>query len=188
MRRLGVWPGVRAAMTARLFVDHTWDGERLDPSQIAFVNVDIGKQAWELRIDAPFYGDPPPTAPPGPTPRLWESEVVELFVVGDGVSKQPRYTEIELGPHGHHLVLQFEGVRQVIAQGLPIEFEACVSGARWLGLAKIPAEFLPHGPWRINAYAAHGVGNRRRHFAMIPVPGPAPDFHNPFVFVPLVDE
>ncbi len=30
---------------------------------------------------------------------------------------------------------------------------------------------------RANLYAIHGVGTARRHLAMTPVPGEAPDFH-----------
>jgi len=94
-----------------------WNGTPIGPAD----HIDV---AWtdqgaiiELRVTAPFYGDPPaPSAPIGPTDRLWEHEVVEVFIAGpDG-----RYTEIELAPSGHHLVLQLDGVRQPVATCIPI--------------------------------------------------------------------
>jgi hypothetical protein len=130
--------------------------------------------AWlAVEVEAPFHGDPPPTAPPGATDRLWEHEVVELFLVG----ADERYLEVELGPHGHHLVLRLRGRRRVEEQGLAIEFAARRSGMRWSGRALVPAAWLPPGLARCNAYAIHGLGAERRHLAAFPVPGPEPDFH-----------
>src|SRR5690606_32296345 len=124
-------------------------------------------------------GDPPPAGPPGPTDRLWEHEVVELFVLGDG----ERYTEIELGPHGHHLVLQLDGVRRPVRARVPIASEAAITGDRWRGVAHVDGRWFPT-PRRWNAYAVHGRGDDRQHLAAVPVPGPAPDFHRLACFAP----
>ena len=126
-----------------------------------------------VEVEAAFHGDAPPPGPPGPAERLWEHEVVELFLLGDG----ERYLEIELGPHGHHLVLRLEGRRRVVEQGLAIAYEARREGAAWSGRARLPAAWLPPGLARCNAYAIHGTGAARRHLAAFPVPGPEPDFH-----------
>ena len=37
-----------------------------------------------------------------------------------------RYIEIELGPHGHHIVLLLDGVRNAVAKLLPIQYEATI--------------------------------------------------------------
>jgi len=168
-----------------LWIARTWEGAELPMAhraRLALVRQDSG---LELTVEAPFHGDPPPPARPGPTDRLWEFEVVELFLAGPGPAAAVPYTEIELSPHGHHLVLRFLGVRNAIERALPLEFAAHREGARWHGRAWVPATYLPPAPWRVNAYALHGSGPARRHLAAHPVPGPHPDFHRPECFVPV---
>ena len=159
-------------------VGHTWDGEPLPAAQRAHVRLLLGAQELALTVAAPFHGDPPPPGKPGATPALWEHEVVELFLVADAPGP-PTYTEIELSPWGHHLVLQLHGVRRVVASGLPLEFRSRRSGDRWVGAARLPLELLPPAPWRANAFAIHGPKEARRYLAATPLPGPAPDFHQP---------
>jgi len=100
---------------------------------------------------------------------------VELFIYGD----DDQYTEIELAPSGHHLVLQLDGIRRAVATQLPIEYDATVHGDRWTGTAKIDKSLLPDGPHRWNATAIHGSGEERRYLSWLPLPGEAPDFHQP---------
>lgn len=146
----------------------------------ATVLVERGAQGLAIRVDAPFHGDVPPAGPPGPTPGLWAFEVVELFVAGPGQD----YLEIELGPHGHHLVLWLEGVRNPVRERLPLELAVERSGARWRAVARTgPQVTLPDAPWRLNAYAIHGGPETRRWLACAPVPGERPDFHRPDRFV-----
>jgi hypothetical protein len=163
-------------MSARTIeVGYTWNGEAVPPSERVVLTLSDRGEHVALAVDAPFHSDPPPPGPPGPTDGLWEHEVVELFVAGPG----PRYVEIELGPHGHHLVLRLDGVRNAVARCLPLAFAARISGDRWHGEALIPRSWLPAGPHRVNAYAIHGVGSGRRYLAATPLPGPKPDFHQP---------
>ena len=152
-------------------VEHTWDGRPID--RAATLTARRAAGVLEITVDAIYRGDPPPPGPAGPTWGLWDYEVVELFVLGPG----ERYTEIELGPHGHHLVLRLEGRRSAVARELPLDFEATISGGRWRGRARLDAALLPPGPHRANAYAIYGVGAARRYLAWAPAPGPAPDFH-----------
>lgn len=132
---------------------------------------------WEARtlaieVDAPFHGDPPPTSW-----RLWEHEVVELFVCSGEA-----YTEIELNPFGDHLVLRFQGYRNRTELKLPIEYSSKVEGGRWRGVAEVKLRHLPPQPWTVNAYAIHGTP--RRHLAWAPGEG-EPDFHQVGSFRPL---
>lgn len=157
-----------------LRIDQTWDGTPISPDAVV---------TWEIRdegthiglvVHSPFYGDPPaPDAPPGPTAALWEQEVVELFIAGPGT----HYTEIELGPHGHHLVLRLDGIRNIVEQMLPLTFQAKIDHGRWIGTASIPRENLPAGPHRVGAFAIHGSGSERRYLSMVTLPGDQPDFH-----------
>jgi hypothetical protein len=115
-------------------------------------------------------------------PGLWNHEVVELFIAGAGAA----YLEVELGPWGHHLVLQLAGVRQPIAQALPMSVSTRRCGDQhWTGEARIPRAWLPAGPHRVNAYWISGVGERRVYGCHEPLPGSHPDFHQPDRFVPV---
>jgi hypothetical protein len=165
----------------RIAVARTWDGLALPADACSALELALDDGGLEIRVDAPFHGDPPPPGPPGPTDGLWEFEVVELFLLG----ADQRYLEVELGPHGHHLVLQLHGPRRVEARGLPLGYTASRVGARWTGRAHVPAAWLPAGLAACNAYAIHGTGAGRRHCAAWPVPGPAPDFHRLERFGPL---
>ena len=137
------------------------------------LHVRVEAEALCVEVDAPFYDDPPPPGPAGPTDRLWEYEVVELFLLG--ASK--KYLELEFGPHGHHLALLLAGRRQVVRSKIPIEYAAAPANGRWRGSAQVHRKWLPQGLERFNAYAIHGTGATRRYLAHFPVPGRAPDFH-----------
>jgi hypothetical protein len=162
-----------------LHVAHTWNGAPLTAAERTTLRLRDGLDALDIEIDAPFAGDP---APPGKgsTPRLWEHEVVELFVFG----ADDRYTEIELGPHGHWLVLRFDGVRSLVDEGHAITFDARIAGERWAGTARVPREILPARPARCNAFRIAGIGTGRRYEALVPVPGDRPDFHRPDIGLP----
>lgn len=165
----------------------TWDGRPADPSEIVDVHLDrLADGSLRILVDAPFHDDPPPPGEPGPTPALWNYEVVELFVAESSDDPDTvRYLEVELSPHGHHLVLRFEGVRRAVEEGLPLKFRARIDRAagRWTGEAEIPSIWLPPRPRRVNAFAIHGVGERRRYLIWSALPvGDAPDFHQPHLF------
>lgn len=168
----------------RLAICRTWDGQPADPGEHAAVDLRLVDGGLVLRVEAPDHGDPRPAGPPGPTPGLWEHEVVELFLCGPG----ERYLEVELGPGGHHLVLLLDGVRQVTDQAMPLDVRWSRTPGRWAAETVLPAAWLPPRPWRANAYAIHGTGPTRRYLACHPVPGLAPDFHQPGAFPPLPHE
>jgi hypothetical protein len=167
-----------------LVVGSTWDGRSIAAEELVRVRLSLTAGDLRIVVSAPFHGDPPPPGVPGPTDRLWEHEVVELFVAGE----DDRYTEVELSPWGHHLVLRLHGVRRVVGVELPLAFRARRCGARWVGVARLDRELLPDPPWRANAYAIHGNGATRRYLAATPMPGERPDFHQPdrFPLLPLV--
>ncbi|MCO4748130.1 MAG: hypothetical protein KC912_25270 [Proteobacteria bacterium] len=157
----------------RLAIDKTWDGHAIPRAEQASVRLYLRPDALIVEVSAPFHRDPKPSAPVGPTWKLWEHEVVELFLVGEN----DRYTEIELGPHGHHLVLRLEGERNIVEQQLPIGFATRIDGTRWTGVARIPLAHLPARPWRGNAFAIHGVGGQRRYLVATALGTAQPDFH-----------
>jgi hypothetical protein len=170
-----------------LRITRAWDGAPAPAAEHVTVTVTELPDGLHLRVDAPAHGDPPPTtgsgepAPVGPTWALWDHEVVELFVLGEG----DHYTELELGPHGHHLLLRRHGRRNLVERMLPVEGAWSASDGRWQAEALLPSEVLPARPWRVNAYAIHGTGAARRYLAWASVPGPQPDFHRLEHFLPL---
>ncbi|MCA9509968.1 MAG: hypothetical protein KC560_04635 [Myxococcales bacterium] len=167
-----------------LDIERTWDGGAALPGER--VRIALSRSArgarddWRIEVDAPFHGDPAPASPPGPTPRLFEHEVVEVFLL----ALPDTYLEVELGPHGHHLVLALEGVRNAVREELAIAYAVAREGARWRGVAVVPGSLVPAGVSHVNAFAIHGAGAARRHLAWRPAAGRAPDFHRLDVFAP----
>ena len=160
----------------RFEVRQSWNGGPLRRNEFARIELRIGAPgggALEVEIEATDYGDPAPATCPGRCDGLWNFEVVELFLLGDG----DRYLELEFGPHGHFLALTLEGRRRIVPSDLAVEFTAERRGPRWHGRARVPLGGLPPGLRAANAYAIHGEGEARRYLAWAPVPGAQPDFH-----------
>jgi hypothetical protein len=178
-------------VTHSLSIERDYRGRTLPPAQHAQIVVQLDAESLTVEVDAPYFGDPAPPGPVGPTDGLWEYEVSELFVA----DAAERYLEIELSPHGHHLVLELQGVRRVTRTRLPIDSQvtlvplpaaadAVVKG-RYRGRARVPARYLPAQPTRANAYLIHGQGSERTYHAHSPPWGERPDFHRLESFVPL---
>lgn len=163
-----------------ILIDHDWRGA---PSRAnEGISIALSRASPDatsdllVQIDAPFHDDVPPASAVGPTPGLWNFEVVELFLLGAGL----RYLELEFGPHGHWLALELEGARNVVRSEISreaVRFETEHSEGRWRGTARVDASLLPAGLDRLNAYAIHGTDLQRRHLAAFASPGPSPDFH-----------
>jgi hypothetical protein len=164
-----------------LRIAHDWQGRALPPEQCAELTLQLGADYLEIAVDAPYFADPAPPGPVGPTDRLWEYEVCELFIADLG----EHYLEVELSPHGHHLVLELRGVRKVVRSGLPIAYQVTCSRGRYQGRARVPRSYLPEGAARANAYLIHGAASARSYYAHSPPRGEAPDFHRLASFVPL---
>ncbi|MFT7517904.1 MAG: hypothetical protein ACI9MC_000028 [Kiritimatiellia bacterium] len=152
-----------------------WNGAKARTDERVTVILELDSDFLCVRVRATHFADPLPAGPVGPTWRLWEYEVVEVFIAGQG--DPAPYLEVELGPAGHYLVLWLEGRRNVVRHSLIFEYNASISAGVWSGCARIPWAWLPPGPHTLNAYCIHGVGPARRHLAWSPVPGEAPDFH-----------
>ena len=167
-----------------LSIASSWDGAPLAEPEIARIRVaEATGGGLLLEVAAPFRGDRRPAAFPGPTDRLYEFEVVELFVAS--AADPARYLEVELSPHGHHFVLRFEGVRNAVEKALQIPYAATIEGSSWRGWAFLAAELVPEGDLLANGFAIFGPADARRHLAAFPLPGERPNFHQPAAFPPL---
>ena len=157
-------------------IEAEWNGTAISARHWITVHLLYKVDHLEVRVSAPYYGDPTaPSTPIGPTDQLWEHEVVEIFIYGD----KGKYLEVELAPSGHHLVLQLQGIRNVVASKLPLDFTATIHGDRWTGTARIDKDDLPGTPRRWNVTAIHGSKDERRYLSWNVLPGEAPDFHQP---------
>jgi len=85
--------------------------------------------------------------------------------------------EVELGAGGHFLVLEFDAPRRRANEHAelapPISFRE--DAERWHATLRLPLALVPPGLCALNAFAIAGGG----FFAHHPVPGAAPDFHQP---------
>lgn len=204
-------------------ISRRWDGSGLPPHEHVRLRVSIesdlpeapGEDCLVVAVESPFYNDPRPH-PDSATHHLhheqthvtdgkgclnfeglWKFEVVELFIKG----RSDKYIEIEMGPHGHYLILACDGHRQCFHRGIePIHYSATISGSRWTGRMVCPLQllpppsYIPSAPYFFNAYAIHNKESGERvHCAAFP---PAqfeetsetyakPDFHKLELFNPL---
>lgn len=163
-----------------LQVTKMWDGAPCgDESMHAEVWVTKKTDGLEVRVHAPRRdGQRVPDAPRDTRVEgLWEYDVVELFFAGDDGT----YTEAELGPGGHYLVLSFDGIRHRSNDYAGREFNhrnASATPGTWQSVLFLPWDVLPKHVARMNAFVlADG-----QHLAWSAMPGDAPDFHQPDAF------
>ncbi|XP_058629598.1 UPF0462 protein C4orf33 homolog isoform X2 [Onychostoma macrolepis] len=162
-------------------IKRTWDSlpAAHKPVKIRF---SPGEDGLLMQVTAPFFNDPPaPAGPPGePFPGLWDYEVVESFFLN---SNTEQYLEVEVCPHGQHLILLLNGKHNAFMQQLPLSFNANIEHKTWKGEALLPWRYFPQGINKMNSYAIHGSGAGRTYEALYPVPredlveGQGPDFH-----------
>ena len=159
----------------------SWDSEPNhsdDHVKVSFEGSDHNNGLW-MSVQAKFHDDPAPTANQGALWKLWVHEVIEVFILGD----DDRYLEIEVGPHGHHLVLLLNGFRQIMVHSLELpnyEWNVDRINKSWTGRCFIPMEYFPKGARKINCYAVHGKGADRKYNSLFPVPHglySEPEFH-----------
>lgn len=172
-----------AALAGELRIESLWNGEPAQPDEVVVVQLTGDEDHLILSVDAPYHGDPPPEGSPGSRWKLWNHEVVEVFI--SGLGHPTPYLEVELGPHGHHLVIQLQGERGVVHAQLPLAYQAQIRGDRWSATAWVPRHYLPLPPHRINAFAIHGQADDRRYLAWSPPLGDTPDFHRLESFLPI---
>nr|XP_023998728.1 UPF0462 protein C4orf33 homolog [Salvelinus alpinus] len=103
-----------------------------------------------------------------PWPLDYEvDEVVEAFFLD---STTVNYLEVEVCPHGQHLVLLLSGRGHAFMQQLPLSFTATITGNRWEGEALLPWCYFPPNVNKMNSYAIHGSGAGRTYESLYPVP------------------
>uniref|UniRef100_A0A8D0H7E4 Chromosome 4 open reading frame 33 n=1 Tax=Sphenodon punctatus TaxID=8508 RepID=A0A8D0H7E4_SPHPU len=162
-------------------IEHTWDSLPVNHEPVT-IQLKAGNAGLLMEVGAPFFNDPP--APPGqpgkPFNGLWDYEVVEAFFLSD---ETEQYLEVELSPHGQHLVLLLSSRRKIWKQELTLTFEVTRTNMKWDGRVHIPWSYFPSSTNKFNAYAIHGSEAKRTYEALYHVPpheiqeGQKPDFH-----------
>jgi hypothetical protein len=168
----------RAPGSLRLPIERLWSGAACDLPLRGAVELCVRGGALDLRASLAQPGAPRvPDAPPGTrVDGLWTYDVVECFLVGAG----GRYLELELGAAGHWLALSFSAprVRADDHEALALAVEHGRGPGGWWARAALPLALLPPDLRAVNAFAI-AAG---RFLAHHPVPGAAPDFHQPGSF------
>ena len=150
--------------------------------------------AFDVR--APWWQNLAPEGPPRSVWGLWNFEVVEIFIVGDG----GRYLELEINPYGHYLMLMLSAPRKIEQKQMSPKQMHCVraSGgsdlnarqASWSATGLISADDLPVPYrdqemvpyWRVNSFWCFSNHAQRYHCCAYPLPGEQPNFHQPQYF------
>uniref|UniRef100_A0A915EFL0 Piezo non-specific cation channel R-Ras-binding domain-containing protein n=1 Tax=Ditylenchus dipsaci TaxID=166011 RepID=A0A915EFL0_9BILA len=174
-------------------IKHSWDGKVVphEPFKISMrwhFERQPGKphkRVIRVEIRGPLFDDPdPPNEYAGPTPGLWNYEVVELFFANEkGHYLEVEYTQsFYVGPHGHWLVLLHSAYRECFNKGEETELEVqnVHQGAEWICNFEIPLAYMPGNVTKFNAYAIHGSGVERHYEALYAVTDGTfkePDFH-----------
>ncbi len=165
----------------RIVITSSWNGAPTPKAQhVVLTYDDSDPHELMVEIDAPYHDDTPPDCIAGSTWALWEHEVVELFLV----SAQGPYLELEFGPHGHYLALWLTEPRVIAKRHLKIGYESRIEHNRWHGVAKVPKCIVPTQITRWNAFSIFGSSSNRQYLSFHPLPGKAPDFHQPEYFAP----
>ncbi|XP_069782089.1 UPF0462 protein C4orf33 homolog isoform X3 [Narcine bancroftii] len=109
-----------------------------------------------------------------------QHQIVEAFFLN---SCKELYLEVELCPHGQHLVLLLAGRGKAWKKELDLKYDAAIHDQNWEGKALLPWSYFPDGVNKFNAYAIHGSGDKRVYEALFPIPkeqlkgGQQPNFH-----------
>ncbi|XP_053109298.1 UPF0462 protein C4orf33 homolog isoform X3 [Hemicordylus capensis] len=174
--------GRRKVCKVEYQIETTWDSIPVMHAPVTII-FKPGNEGLVMEVSSLFFDDPPtPAGEPGePFDGLWDYEVVEAFFLNSATSN---YLEVELCPHGQHLVLQLSK-GDCLTKELPLAFQADINWTQgtWHGTAIIPWKYFPPGVDKMNSYAIHGSGLGRTYEALYPVPreeikeGQGPNFY-----------
>jgi hypothetical protein len=169
----------RAPGRLLLAIERYWDGA---PCPLAHLHgrVELSARDDGLELAASLPHQPSPRIPEARAGTrvadLWEYDVVECFLAGAG----GRYLEVELGAGGHFLVLSFSAprVRCDEHERLRPALDFGSDAAGWRARLVLDWALVPPDLAALNAYVIAGGA----HLAFAPLPGGAPDFHQPARF------
>ena len=186
------WVGEALTLYTPSYVPPTPSGKCVAASS---PRVALERHGSDVRFEtrAPWWQNPSPGGPARSVWGLWEYEVLEIFIVGQG----GRYLELEIGPWGHHLMLALSAPREIERRHLTPAQLRCerhsaplsddVPHLAWSSEGLIHGEQLPVPYrdqemvpyWRVNSFWCFSRDQQRYHCSASPLPGERPDFHQP---------
>lgn len=126
---------------------------------------------------------------------LWERDVCEAFVQSPREPSAASYKEIEVAPTGQWFDVAVRTPRVDVDwawhAGLTTAAAIDHDAKRWTAIVRVPFTAFggpptPGAAWRANLFRIGRVDGVRQFLAYAPTGTPAPDFHVPAAFVPLV--
>lgn len=126
---------------------------------------------------------------------LWERDVCEVFLQSPHEPTPASYKEFEVAPTGQWFDAAIGTPRVDVDWtwngGLQTGAAIDATAGSWRAVMRVPFDALggpPRGAetWRANLFRIGRVGGVRHFLAYAPTGTPAPDFHVPAAFVPLV--
>lgn len=126
---------------------------------------------------------------------LWERDVCEAFVASPAEPHGDSYKEFEVAPTGQWCDLAIHRPRVDVdmswQSGMATAAAIDAGAGRWRAVMRVPFTAFGITPtrgdvWRANLFRIGRVAGERQYLAYAPTGTPAPDFHVPGAFVPLV--
>jgi alpha-galactosidase len=172
-----------------------WQGKNADPQQETQVQLLWTPDALYLRFLASYRSITVFTdgEPDGRRDRLWERDVVEVFVQPPESSAR-QYKEFEVSPNGLWIDLNIgPGEKHDLQSGLRRRAKVNEQNKTWMAELMLPmksltAEFDPAKVWRVNFFRVEGASEPRFYSAWQSTGTPAPNFHVPDAFGKLAFE
>ncbi|XP_077553381.1 UPF0462 protein C4orf33 homolog [Haemaphysalis longicornis] len=150
------------------------NGSELPGQPYLFHLAMVEKDEIPLEMKAAFFDDvcQPPGPAGGSSVYLSQYEVFQIAFVGT----EGYYTQLEIGPYGHYLVILGSVSGSFLKMDLTVSYAANVDRYRslWRASLKIPVSYLPPGLKSMNAWAQHGRPSERRVLALYPPPAGSP--------------
>lgn len=126
---------------------------------------------------------------------LWERDVCEAFIASPAEPHARSYKEFEVAPTGQWCDLAIHRPRVDVDMGWQSGMATAAAidagAGRWRAVMRVPFSAFGITPtrgdvWRANLFRIGRVAGERQYLAYAPTGTPAPDFHMPGAFVPLV--
>lgn len=113
---------------------------------------------------------------------LWEEDVVELFIRGEGAES---YLEVQVGVSGASFQLIIEKPRVLYYTPIfnTIKATSSLNKDEFKGSIFIPKDMIPGDTKKLYGGMYAILGNPREYYALNPNPEDKPDFHRPERFV-----
>lgn len=170
-----------------------WQGKNADPQRETEVRLLWTPETFYLRFHAKYRVITvfPDATASGRRDQLWDRDVAEVFLLPDLLNPR-RYKEFEVSPNGFWIDLDIAPCeKHDLKSGLRRRVFLDQVAKTWTAELALPMkclveQFEPTFTWRVNFYRVEGASDPRFYSAWRPTRTPAPNFHVPEAFGPLV--